>query len=377
MDELQKDKIHKSKLEGWQQTARTFERWARGATPPTAELQNGRDKLAAGLVRPQSAQSIVEFMLVSVPLLALIFGIMEFGLVFFKSTTLDFLGREVARTVSICGNTCDISYVMDGSAPGGFRLEEGYTGNGTFYRDYYVLKAIEKVYQTNGFTDIEYVLLQHVGEQADDPRTDSDTGTITKANGPWETNMGRAGPDIYPNYQYHWQLYAFPKPNLPGIKGNQVPVRASNPANIAFTDALPSQIPLLSNNFSGPVALPMKTGVNDKYNGWRSAKCFTNEVSNTCYKNVPYALPDGRPDTSLGNCPTWSGRYTIVPTDRFYVQIVLRHMWITPFMPTINTDLRSRSLQGFADTNYLYLTSRVYSKIEPQLYASPAPVCGG
>src|SRR5436190_3766699 len=133
------EQLEKSKVGSWRQTARTFESWARGATPNAADLPKGKGKLAAGLVRPQSAQSIVEFMLVSVPLLAIIFGIMEFGLVFFKSTTLDFVGREITRTVSICGNECDISYVPDGSS---FRLEKGYTGSGTFYRDYYPLQAI-------------------------------------------------------------------------------------------------------------------------------------------------------------------------------------------------------------------------------------------
>lgn len=371
------EKLQVSKKEGWQQTARSFERWARGATPTSQETQTGASKVAAGLMRPQSAQSIVEFMLVSVPLLALIFGIMEFGLVFFKSTSLDFLTREVARTVALCANTCDVTYIVDSTVAAGYRLEEGNVGGGTFYRDYYALKKIQQSsYAPYGMLDIEYVLLQHVGEQTDDPRADPNTNTVTNLTGPWEPNVGRQGPDIYPNYQYHWQLYALPKSTLQNdSRANTVQNRTPNPANILFNDALPNQIPLLTGGSNG--VLPFKGGVNDKFNGWRSNRCFRNESSDTCYQNFPNAKPDGTADVAAGNCAAWPGRYYVFPTDRFYVQIVLRHTWITPFMPTINTDGRSQSLQGFKNNNFLFLTSRVYNKVEAQLYASLGSVCGG
>ena len=108
--------------------SRDFSRWARGgsakpSTPATPLLQ--RTLASAG--RPQDAQSILEFLLVSVPLLALIFGILEIGLAFYESTNLDYAASEAARTVSVCANICDYLY------------------NGTLYRDYNMLRTLNQV----------------------------------------------------------------------------------------------------------------------------------------------------------------------------------------------------------------------------------------
>ncbi len=54
-------------------------RWARGSVLAGPETGWTGQRLSK-LTRPQPAQAIVEFLLVSVPLLALIFGILEFGL---------------------------------------------------------------------------------------------------------------------------------------------------------------------------------------------------------------------------------------------------------------------------------------------------------
>ncbi len=276
-----------------------------------------------GATRPQSAQAIVEFLLVSVPLLALIFGILEFGLAFFQSTNLDFTAREVARATALCTNYCDLT-----------------DSGGTFYRDYYGLRELKR--SNINFDNIEYVLIHRVAEDKDQPVVPDIT-------------IGRAGPDIYANYQYNYQLYAMPRSNLPAtnVLYNTVPARATDTSNFGLADAAPSQIPLLNGK------LPSTT-YNDAYNGWRSNPCF--QTGPDCRENIPNAKPDG--SATGGTTQFWPGRYICAPTDRFYVQLVYRHIWITPFMPTLNQDGRSQTLRGFSDSNALILSSKVYQKVE-------------
>lgn len=319
------------------QAGRAFSRWARGGMVVEEAAGLARKGLA-GATRPQSAQAIVEFLLVSVPLLALLFGILEFGLAFFESTNLDFVTRDMARTVAVCATTCD---QYDSS-----------TGK-LVYRDFSLLQKIE-TYNMN-LDNVEYVLIQHVGEQQDIPQVI--TGTAQ--------TIGRVGPDIYANYQYHWQLYAPSKINFPASdpRKNSVPARsaANNPSNLKLNDALPNQIPSLG-------SLPMNPdGSNTNFNGYRSNPCNLLVEAN-CRQNIPAAKADGSASGGLAN-PVWNGRYQCVPTDRFYVQIVYRHTWITPFLPTVNTSGRTQTLQGFGANNALFMSSKIYEKIEPTLYS--------
>ncbi|MBN9392466.1 MAG: pilus assembly protein [Chloroflexi bacterium] len=328
--------------------SRDFSRWARGgsakpSTPATPLLQ--RTLASAG--RPQDAQSILEFLLVSVPLLALIFGILEIGLAFYESTNLDYAASEAARTVSVCANICDYLY------------------NGTLYRDYNMLRTLNQV--NIRLDNIEYVLVQHVGEQIDDP------------GGTTFPDLGRAGPDIYANYKYHWQLYALPKPsgsypaNDPRV--NTVGTRSGgDPLGVKLADAKCNQIPLLTVAANpGNCALAWAS-YDDQFNGYRSGACFSGDADTICRKNIPKSDQYGQPTGQTQD--TWPGRYICIPTDRFYVQIVYRHNWITPFMPTLNLDGKTQTLKGFGSTNSLILSSKAYQKVEPRQFAGTSGQAG-
>lgn len=323
-----------------------FSRWARGGSPatPAPATDPGSTLLSRGVAaagRPQSAQSILEFLLVSVPLLALIFGILEIGLAFFESTNLDFSAQEAARTVSVCANGCD------------------YTTGTTLYRDYNLLRAMNRV--NLRLDNVEYILVQHVGEQVDDPAS---------LNPPQQT-LGRKGPDIYNNYKYHWQLYALPKPaaSFPSDdpRINTVATRSDSDAlGVKLADAKCSQVPLLySATNPGNCALAWQS-YDDQFNGYRSNQCFTADAN--CRQNIPVSDQYGQ---QVGTQTTafWPGRYICIPTDRFYVQIVYRHNWITPFFPTVNLDGRTQTLKGFGTTNSLILSSKAYNKVEPRQFA--------
>ena len=315
----------------------TFSRWARGGMH-SAELNEaaGLNRLArrglANASQPHSAQSIVEFMLISVPLLALIFGIMEFGIAYFESTTLDYTTRNVARSVQVCAGDCDITKTV-------------------MYRDYYALKTLRA--STLDLDRVDYVLLQHVGEQDDVP-----------VAGPGAEDVGRIGPDIYLNYKYHYQLYA--APHAAGSGKTALPARSGgDPENLYLTDATTDQVGL---------SLPTN-GNTVKFNGWRSHFCDPPSDPG-CRQDTQPAKPDGSLDTSpTAKVTNWPGRYACVPTDRFYVQIAFKHYWITPFMPTIDTTSNKPTLQGYGAKDAVILSSKVYQKIEPIFYATGSSTC--
>jgi hypothetical protein len=335
-------------------SGQVFSRWARGGQMPSvASNKTILNKSLAAAARPQSAQSILEFLLVSVPLLALIFGILEIGLAFFESTNLDFAAQEAARSVSVCANGCD---VLSGT---------------TLYRDYNMLRALNRV--SIRMENVEYILVQHVGEQVDDPDPD---GTVAGPAG--QPNLGRTGPDIYDNYKYQWQLYALPKPaaNFPANdpRVNSVPARPDNDSlGVKWADAKCTEIPLLT--VGAACALP-KQPFNDQYNGFRSNPCFSTDDASICRKDIPLSDRYGVAIGADSAIPSWPGRYICVPTDRFYVQLVYRHNWITPFMPTLNLDGNTPPLRGFGPTNSLILSSKAYQKVEPRQFAGTSGTAG-
>ncbi len=344
---------HLTEAETRRRTLRNISRWARGGMSVDLEATGPAGLARRGLVgaaRPHSAQAIVEFMLVSVPLLAIIFGLLEFGLVFFESTTLDISTRDIARTIAVCGVNCD---------------KYDPTTGVLVYRDYNLRMRLQN--QDRGYLlnldNVEYILLQHVGE-------DTDLPTVV-AGVPLQP--GRKGPDTAANYQYHWQLYAPSKSTFAASdpRQNTVPATGANrtnPENLRIQDASPSEVKSLG-------VLPSLSGVNDNYNGWRSSRCTSSaDPATTCRKPIPAANPDGSADTSPSASPRpiWTGRFNCIPTDRFYVQIAYRHFWITPFLPTVSTTGRNPSLQGFGERNSLLLFSKIYEKIEPNLYSNGA-----
>jgi len=111
-------------------------------------------------------------------------------------------------------------------------------------------------------------------------------------------------------------------------------------------------------------------GSNANFNGYRSNPCnSTNDPASSCRQNIPAAKADGSANPSGTPDVIWRGRYQCVPTDRFYVQIVYRHTCITPFLPTVNASGRTQTLQGFNNNSALFLSSKIYEKIEPTLYS--------
>lgn len=365
---------------GLRRAAEGFGRWARGSmsVPATTEPIKGLPGLArrglAGANRPQSAQSIVEFLLVSVPLLALIFGILEFGMVFFQQTNLDNAAREVARAIAICGAKCD------GMQPEQSEANPNPT-NQVFYKDYYGLRQLGRM--STDLVNLEYMLVQHVGEENDEPWHD-DPATKDYVEPAYQENFGRVGPDSYDYYKYHWQLYALPKSDMStkDNRRNTVPVnqgRTGDPMGVRLTSALPSQIPALAeteyNNFGG-VTQRFLGSMHSDFNGWRSARCIDTTQTGGC--RTEQMRKTDKTGKDLGVCtanPRWAGRYASVPTDRFYVELVYRHQWITPMLPTVDMSGKSQTLQGFTDQNHIMLRSKVYQKVEPQLFAQADGGC--
>ena len=76
----------------------------------TARIMRGSSGHVAGIAfRPTSAQALLEFVLVTIPMLITMVGIFEFGLLYNDVAKLDFTTREVSRLLAVCSNGCDSS----------------------------------------------------------------------------------------------------------------------------------------------------------------------------------------------------------------------------------------------------------------------------
>src|SRR5689334_15249125 len=111
------------------------------------------------LLRPASAQALVEFVLVSAPLLGTMFFIFEFGIAFFDLEQLNQAVQQAAREVASCANQCD------SPPPSG----QGGSDKGV-YKDMRALQAIvnKNPEQKNGTKlipeNIEYVVIRRVAD---------------------------------------------------------------------------------------------------------------------------------------------------------------------------------------------------------------------
>ena len=147
-----------------------------------------------------------------------------------------------------------------------------------------------------------------------------------------------------------------------------------DPLGVKLADAKCNQIPLLTVAANpGNCALAWAS-YDDQFNGYRSGACFSGDADTICRKNIPKSDQYGQPTGQTQD--TWPGRYICIPTDRFYVQIVYRHNWITPFMPTLNLDGKTQTLKGFGSTNSLILSSKAYQKVEPRQFAGTSGQAG-
>jgi hypothetical protein len=241
-----------------------------GATEP--------DSLVSKTLKPTSAQALVEFIYVSIPMLMLFIGILEFGVVFWNNQRLELVTREFARRTAICANGCD-AY-----------KEYGFDGDPTNNPDVFVLSGIWSASspplpptpiqpQNWYFIDparINYIWIQRI----------SPSGNITP-----NAALGETAPII-----------ARPNTTTPdGTYGRLFVMYRYNAARSPYAP------------FSLDTASPSPAGYTRLNKGYPSAGY---NVGSTRY----------------------IGRSACEPTHRFWVEVQWRHNWISPvqFLPMGN-----------------------------------------
>ncbi len=218
--------------------------------------------------RPTSAQALMEFVLVSIPLLITMVGIFEFGLAYYDNTKLDSTTREFARRIAICSNGCDSYSTLTAD------------GN-TIPWDVAALRIIVIPPSGNTYenpaaldaTNINYIHVQRVG--LDGTMSTTVTTTYRSAGSVMDANSLGFG------YKPFYQRYIY---------------SASANTTAPFR--------LLSNTEWQPSGMTSGQG--------------------------PYA-GRGFPSKGYNVGSDYqSGRNICEPTDRFYVEIEYKHNWVTP-----------------------------------------------
>lgn len=262
--------------------------------------------------KPSSAQALLEFALVSIPLLMLMIGIFEFGMAYFDMTKLDTTTREVARRLSVCANFCDYTPKYD------------LTSNSSVPYDIYALAIITANDYDNPArlepSNINFIHIQ---------RTDTDGNYV------WDD---ASIPTSVKNAKYV------------NLGGSQVvgTTKGSDNQYLGLRPYYMRYIYDASKTAVAPFALDtayVPTGINAsqrayQYRGWPSKG---------------YDITSGY---------HINGRNICEPTDRFYVQISYRHNWITPLGSLTG-------LNGGVDLN-----RQINGKIEAKYYQSSAAAVG-
>jgi TadE-like protein len=91
---------------------------------------DGQAGLVVKALKPTPAVALVEFTYVSIPLLMLLLGIFEFGIVFWNQQRVETVTREIARRAAACGNVCD------------YFKEYGFDSDSTSHPDVFTLSGI-------------------------------------------------------------------------------------------------------------------------------------------------------------------------------------------------------------------------------------------
>jgi len=278
-------------------------------------IARGSQTSGGGLARafrPTSAQALMEFALVSIPLLITMVGIFEFGLAYYDNTKLDSTTREFARRIAICSNGCD-SYAVG-----------NLTANGTTIPyDVAALRIIAATGYENpaalDATNINYIHVQRVGIDG----TLSTTVTTTyRTNGGMVDANSVKGSDNQPlGYRPFYQHYVYS-------------ASANTTAPFRLLNHLEWQ-PQYLNSSQAP------------YNG-------------RGFPSIGYDVTNG----ATIPADHQAGRNICEPTDRFYVEIEYKHNWVTPM----------GSLTGLQGN--IALTRRIYGKIEPRFFGGGAPLVG-
>lgn len=329
----------------WQQLNRRLSRAARGGYAP-------RRRHA---LRPVTAQALVEFMLVSIPLLATMFGIFEFGLAFWDLAQIGQVARDAARETAACANQCD--------GPGDKSVAGG---DAKYYKDIKALEAVvdKNPVQKNGTklnpANIDYVLIRRVGDTTSD--TGQDKFFINTVNGRYDIST-------------QYQLYVnYLDPNGAPIAGRFLP----------FQDATAAQAQQLG--LPDPSKAPDGSTIEFHNTNYMSSPCIGvpsapaySDVNDTNNKadNMDFTCRY-QPDTdSRANDPNYNwarGRPVCQPAERLYVEIAYRHYWVTPFLPDVagNTVIRPKDQNG---NGYILIRQRSYITVEPRFFPVNGGVC--
>ncbi|NWJ45867.1 MAG: pilus assembly protein [Chloroflexi bacterium] len=243
----------------------------------TARFIRGSSGHGASIAfRPTSAQALLEFVLVTIPMLITMVGIFEFGLLYNDVAKLDFTTREVTRILGICSNGCDSS--------DNYNLASSSSGKPIPY-DIAALAFISASDNPAPLTpeNINYIHLQ---------RTSIDGSLSVSLTGTTYISKGSSLPvDVYTTY---------------GSDGNRLGMRPFY-AHYVYTTTQSTFAPYVSDDSYVPAGVSLSQ-LPYNYRGW----------------------PSKGYDSGKG----WvNGRNVCEPTDRFYVEISYKHKWITPLVP--------------------------------------------
>ncbi|MEI6043477.1 MAG: TadE/TadG family type IV pilus assembly protein [Chloroflexota bacterium] len=309
-------------------------------------------------LRPVTAQALVEFMLVSIPLLATMFAIFEFGMAFWDLEQVSQVTREAARETAACANQCDD------------QVKRTTTSDTAYYKDLRALQAIINKNQilgpdnityvdySNGTrlnpANIDYILIRRVADA--EAFSGMDYFKLNTANGSL---------DISTQYQMY----------VPYLINGQVPanrfipfqdatvsqtIQIGLPDPTKSTDGTNATLPFFNSNYlSSPCINIVATGAisytdSTKFSKGAVGMNFTCRYNDTtAHKSDPVY--------------NWSrGRPVCQPADRFYVEVAYRHYWVAPFFPEVGVSV-SRP-KGPNENGFIVIKQRSYLKVEPRFF---------
>jgi hypothetical protein len=302
-------------------------------------------------LRPVTAQALVEFVLVSVPLLATMFFIFEFGIAFFELQQLNQVVSFVARDTAACANQCD------GAPPDVY-------GDNKNYKDVKAFLDVmdRNVDQRNGTklaTDqIEYILIRRSADSSISAGN-QEFAVYTNAG---QTDISR----IYQLYVYDSAAKSNNKfiPFKDGAASDALKIGLPDPTK----DSSGNTHPFNNSNYLSSPCLGTA-------NGSTIANTYgTNAAAGFDFTCRYYSTTSSDPNLqALASDPNfnWSrGRPICQPSERFYVEIGYRHHWVTPFFPQVGNVSLSAPKN---DNGYVILRQKTYAKVEPRFF----PVEGG
>jgi len=337
----------------WQQMNRRASRLARG----------GVKSSRPNPLRPTTAQALVEFMLISVPLLATMFGIFEFGLAFWDIQQLAQVTREAARETASCSNQCDTVAPDSSGAPDPQRV----------YKDMRALQAVvdKNSYQRNGTklnpVNINYIIIRRVADAVGTGSSDSFT-----LNSP----VDLTSTDIKGQYQVYVTKFVTGSDGVsrPDTAGSYLPFKDPDATQLAavMADAGITDMPNAGTDNTSYLSSPCSTSTLPGSPPGTGTGRITDANKDGQGSFVYSCLYSGATGKSNDPKYNWSrGRPICQPADRFYLEISYRHYWATPFFPEVGVAV-SRPKN---DSGFVTIKQRVYLKVEPNYFPISGAAC--